>query len=93
MVMRRAPKDVHREVLKRDERDFGNEPSWYAVWLGPPHGEKSVLLGRAERLPTARWWRAFPVTGEYPEQILTFNKLIAYLLEVRAAHQEAAQSV
>lgn len=84
MVMRRAPRDVHREVLKRDySSEFSEDPSWYAVWLGPPHGEKSELLGRAERLPAPRWWRAYPVTGEYPETVRTFNKVIEHLLEIR----------
>lgn len=81
--MRRAPKDIHREVLRREDGEFSDEPSWYAVWLGPPHGEKSVLLGRAERLPTARWWRAYPVSGEYPAQVRTFSRVIEHLMEVR----------
>jgi hypothetical protein len=93
MGMRCVPRDVHREVLKRDDREFGGEPSWYAVWLGPPHGEASVLLGRAERLLTPRCWRAYPVSGEFPERKRGFIQVINHLLEARAMHGEGVAEV
>jgi hypothetical protein len=86
VVMRRVPQDVHREVLERADREFGGEPVLYAVWLGPPHGEKSVLLGRTQRTSRPRWWRAFPVTGEYPEFKRGWINVVEWMLEVRAVH-------
>jgi hypothetical protein len=61
--------DLHREVIRRAETGYSSRPSWYALWLGEPHGKNSELLGRTERLPRGRWWRVFPVTGEYPETV------------------------
>jgi hypothetical protein len=80
--MRRQPRDLHREVLRRDATRFSDDPGWYAVWLGPPHGEESVLLGRTERLPRPRHWRAFPVCGEYPRVLKPWTAAAAWLIEV-----------
>lgn len=79
--MRLLPKDIHREVLARDDRAHGGEPTLYAVWLGLPHTEDAVLLGRTERLPRPRWWRAFPVNGKYPRQIRGWSNIIEWFLE------------
>jgi hypothetical protein len=82
--MRLTPKDIHREVLKRDERPHGGEPSWYAVWYGLPHAEGAELLGRTERLARPRWWRAYPADGTYPKEIRGWSNIIAWFIELKA---------
>jgi hypothetical protein len=85
--MRAVPRGVHREVLRRPPKVGGeDQPEEYALWLGPPHGTESELLGRASRLPRGRWWRAAPVTGEFPQSKRLFNNVVAWLLEVRDGH-------
>lgn len=81
--MRLTPKDIHREVLARDEREHGGEPSVYAIWLGLPHADGSELLGRTERLSRPRWWRAFPVDGTYPRNIRGWVNIIGWFIELR----------
>lgn len=80
--MRRQRKDLHREVLRREEGRYSDAALWYAVWLGPPRGEDSVLLGRTERLPRARHWRAFPVSGEFPRTCRPWTAAADWLWEV-----------
>lgn len=80
--MRLTPKDVHREVLVRDDRVHGSEPTLYAIWLGEPHADGSALLGRTERLARPRWWRAYPATGDYPQEIRGWVSVIEWLLKM-----------
>lgn len=92
--MRRVPDNIHREVLRRDEKLFSdNAPSWYAIWLGHPHAEGSELIGRAERTTRARWWRFYPVTGEYPQTKRGWTNGTVWLLEVREGHEKTRDSV
>lgn len=53
--MRYAPDNVHRESLGEERPSL-----WYAIWLGRPHAEGSVIIGRTKRLRRHRWHRAFP---------------------------------
>jgi len=93
VVMRRVPRDVHREVLaRRDDQEFSDEPTWYAVWLGPPHGEKSHLLGQTQRMLKPRWWRAFPATGEPHRELRGWISVAEWFLEVREQHKEITES-
>lgn len=78
--MRLTPRDIHREVLQRDER---GEPVMYAVWRGTPHGEESELLGRTERLPRPRWWRTYPADGTFPKPLRGWVNAIAWLIELK----------
>lgn len=84
--MRLTPKDVHREVLRRVRTAYSDEPTWYAIWHGEPHGEKSVQLGRTERLARPRWWRAYPSTGEYPREIRGWTNVIDWFIELQEKH-------
>ena len=86
--MRRQRPDLHREVLRRDESRYAKDASWYAVWLGPPHGEESVLLGRTERLPQPRHWRAFPVSGEFPRTLKPWTSAAEWLCEVHEGREK-----
>jgi len=53
--MRKAPPGVHRE------RVGDSRPAlWYVIWLGPPHAEGSVVLGRSRRLEDHLMHRFFP---------------------------------
>lgn len=90
--MRRIPKDIHREVLQRDDREHGSEPSWYAVWYGQPHAEGAELLGKTERLAAPRWWRAYPVTGEYPRAIRGWVNIIGWFLELREGREKTSDA-
>lgn len=90
--MRRQPKDLHREVIRRHLTNFSNDPTWYAVWLGEPHAEGSVLLGRTERLPRPRWWRVYPVTGEYPQPMHLWSAAAAWLIETHEGHEKTADT-
>jgi hypothetical protein len=90
--MRRLPKDIHREVLQRDDREHGSEPSVYAVWYGVPNADGSELLGRTERLPRPRWWRAFPVTGEYPRAIRGWTNIIEWFMQLHDGHGKTSDS-
>jgi len=52
--MRKVPDGVHRE------RADGLRPAeWYVIWLGSPHAEGSVIIGRSRRLGS-RLHRFFP---------------------------------
>lgn len=89
--MRLQPRDIHREVLSRGTSAVDGadaEPDWYAVWLGEPHADKSELLGRTERLARPRWWRAYPVTGEYPREIRGWSNIIGWFIALREARGE-----
>ncbi len=91
--MRRQLPDIHREVIRRVRTPFSDEPTWYAVWLGQPHAENAELLGRTERLPRARHWRVFPVTGEYPQVRRGWTNTVGWLLEVRDGHVKTSETV
>lgn len=89
--MRLTPKDVHREVLSRRESNLDGteaEPDWYAIWLGEPHADGSVQLGRTERLDRPRWWRAYPAGGEYPRAIRGWTNIITWFLELYQAREQ-----
>ena len=53
--MRLGPDGVHREAVGE-----GSPPEWYVIWLGRPHAEGSVIIGRTLRLRRHRWHRVFP---------------------------------
>jgi hypothetical protein len=76
--MRKVPDGLHRE------RIGGARPAvWYAVWLGEPHAEGSVILGRTRRLDRHLMHRAFPEDGTTrPKEIKGWVEAASWLLEV-----------
>jgi hypothetical protein len=78
--MRKAPAGVHRE------RSGEERPAvWYVVWLGPPHAEGSVIIGRTRRLDRHLWHRAFPEAPGVPcRDIRGHVEAMAWLLEVHS---------
>jgi hypothetical protein len=90
--MRRQRPDLHREVLKRGTAAYSRYPTWYAVWLGEPHADGSVLLGRTERLPGSRRWRAYPATGEFPQVLTPWSDAAGWLLEVREGYEKTTDT-
>lgn len=53
--MRPVPGGIHRE-----RADACRPALWYVVWLGEPHAEGSVIIGRSKRLERHLWHRFFP---------------------------------
>jgi hypothetical protein len=53
--MRKAPLGVHRERIGEDRPAV-----WYVVWLGLPHADGSVIIGRSKRLGPHQLHRFFP---------------------------------
>jgi hypothetical protein len=63
--MRKAPEGVHRE------RVGDCRPAvWYVVWLGEPHREGSVILGRSRRLGRHMTHRFIPERGKTPPRVI-----------------------
>jgi hypothetical protein len=61
--MRFGPDGVHREAVGGD-----SPPKWYVIWLGRPHAEGSVVIGRTMRLRRHRWHRVFPEKPGAPSE-------------------------
>jgi hypothetical protein len=75
--MRYVPPRVHRERLG------GEKPAqWYIVWLGRPHAEGAVIIGRSKRLRRHRWHRFFPESGGACRDIEGWVAGVEWLLEV-----------
>ena len=79
--MRRMPPGVHRE------RAGDCRPaSWYVIWLGEPHAEGSVILGRCKRLEGHQMYRFFPeAAGLAAREIRGLVNGARWLLEVHVA--------
>jgi hypothetical protein len=79
--MRRAPRGVHRE------RVGDCRPAlWYVIWLGEPHAEGSVILGRSKRLEAHLMHRFFPeAAGTAAREIRGWVNGAQWLLEVYMA--------
>jgi hypothetical protein len=78
--MRLVPDGVHRE------RQGDMRPAeWYVVWLGVPHAEGSVVLGRSRRLRRHQWHRFFPASGAWPKEVKGWVNGAEWLLEVHRA--------
>jgi hypothetical protein len=74
--MRFVPDNVHRE------RDGSLRPAtWYIIWLGPPHAEGSIILGRSKRLRRHLWHRFFPEAGGACRDIKGWVAGVEWLLE------------
>jgi hypothetical protein len=56
--MRFGPDGVHRVPVGE-----GRPATWYEIWLGRPHAEGSVIIGRTRRLRRHRWHRVFTEDG------------------------------
>jgi hypothetical protein len=82
--MRKAPPGVHRERVGE-----ARPALWYVVWLGLPHAEGSVVLGRSKRLKKHLCHRFFPESPVACRDIKGWVNGAAWLLEVHdgaAAH-------
>lgn len=86
--MRFAPVGVHREP--QGER---RPAEWYVIWLGRPHQEGSVILGRSKRLRRHLWHRFFPEGGGACKDIKGHTTGIEWLLEEHKAGRLAARAL
>jgi hypothetical protein len=76
--MRFAPAKVHRERV-----DTERPALWYVIWLGEPHADGSIVLGRAKRLRRHREFRFFPEQpGTASEDIVGFTDGMEWLLKL-----------
>jgi hypothetical protein len=75
--MRFAPRGVHRE-----RQGEGRPAEWYVVWLGRPHAEGSVIIGRSKRLRRHLWHRFFPEAGGLSQDVKGWTAGAEWLLEV-----------
>lgn len=84
--MRRVPANVHREPVG-DCRP----PVWWVIWLGKPHAQGSVELGRSKRLERHLWHRFFPsIPGRedvWPKDIEGWVNGVCWLTELYEAQQ------
>jgi hypothetical protein len=53
--MRPVPHGIHRERVGDCQ-----PATWYVVWLGAPHADGSVVIGRSKRLGAHQLHRFFP---------------------------------
>lgn len=76
-----VPQDLHRE-----RQGMERPARWYVIWLGVPHAEGSVVIGRTKRLRRHRWHRAFPeAAGARAEEIEGLTAAMLWLLKVHQA--------
>lgn len=75
--MRFAPDQVHRERVGTERPAL-----WYVIWLGEPHGDSSVVIGRAKRLRRHREFRFFPERGGPCREIVGWTDGLEWLLEL-----------
>lgn len=81
--MRKAPDGVHRERV-----DDARPAVWYVVWLGEPHREGSVILGRSRRLGRHMTHRFIPERGRAePRVIRGWAEGAQWLLELHRGTQ------
>lgn len=81
--MRRTPPGVHRE-----RGDESEPPLWWIIWLGPPHAEGSVIIGRSKRLERHQAHRFFPESGGPCCEITGWVAGTEWLLEVHQRQEE-----
>jgi hypothetical protein len=77
--MRFIPGDLHRERTGTER-----PATWYVIWQGVPHGEGSVIIGRAKRLRRHREFRFFPEAGGECRDILGFIDGMEWLAKEHA---------
>jgi hypothetical protein len=75
--MRFVPDGVYREPVGEQR-----PAAWYVVWLGQPHAEGSVVIGRTKRLRRHLHHRCFPESGGSCEDIKGWVAGVEWLLEV-----------
>jgi hypothetical protein len=79
--MRFQPDGVHKEAVGP-----ARPAQWYVIWLGPPHKEGSVVLGRSKRLRRHREHRFFPeAPGAQARDIVGWVAGADWLLELHRA--------
>lgn len=83
--MRFTPKGVHREAVGAQR-----PAEWYVVWLGRPHAEGSVIIGRTKRLRRHLWHRCFPESGGACQEIKGHVNGMEWLLRVHRAQDGTA---
>jgi hypothetical protein len=83
--MRFAPAGVHRERQGEDK-----PATWYVVWLGRPHAEGSVIIGRTKRLRRHLWHRCFPESGGLSRDVKGHTAGMEWLLQVHRAQAARA---
>jgi len=77
------PDGVHRKPVGE-----ARPAQWYVIWLGLPHAEGSVVIGRTKRLRRHLYHRCFPEAGGRAEDIKGHVAGIRWLL--RQHEQRAA---
>lgn len=80
--MRFAPDGVHRKRVGEKR-----PAEWYVIWLGWPHAEGSVIIGRSRRLRRHLWHRFFPEAGGACRDVKGWVAGAEWLLE---EHRKAA---
>jgi len=74
--MRLVPDGTHRE-----RGDKKKPAEWYIIWLGVPHAEGSVIIGRSRRLRREKWHRFFPEQGGASSDIKGWVNGVDWLLK------------
>jgi hypothetical protein len=77
--MRYMPDGVHREHVSEE---------WYVIWLGLPHAEGSVVIGRTKRLRRHLYHRCFPESGAACEDVRGHVAGIEWLLRQHRARSD-----
>jgi hypothetical protein len=75
--MRNVPAGVHRE-----RGDACDPPVWWIIWLGAPHAEGSVIIGRSRRMARHLWHRFFPESGAACREVKGWVAGVEWLLAV-----------
>jgi len=79
------PDGVHREPVGE-----ARPAQWYVIWLGVPHAEGSVIIGRTKRLRRHLYHRCFPEAGGLAEEVKGHVAGIRWLLR---QHEQRASAV
>jgi hypothetical protein len=80
--MRFAPAGVHRERLGDDQ-----PATWYVIWLGRPHADGAVIIGRTKRMRRHLWHRCFPESGGACREVKGWTAGVEWLLEVHRSRE------
>ena len=80
--MRKVPPGIHRVP-----GDLLSPPEYWVVWLGEEGKVGSVKLGKTKRLEKHLRHRAFPETGEWPQDFTGWVNAVQWLLDLHRGHE------